>query len=203
MKKNVLLIAMLLAGVNWAYAEDVVESYPVNQAERLELGVQGGLLGSAPVYGFGASKDTFLGEFGLSYWRALNVKNDAVRSSSFDLHNLELSYYVGVWSKDNLKVKAGAGIDYVIPNLADGISEVGDNTVGFTPGIKLVYSPSLNYILETGLSGFFASIDTHGTIYGSHMETLSNGQEVEVLDADNFTNKANLNSVLWTVTVKF
>ena len=59
--------------------------------------------------------------------------------------------------------------------------------------------------VEIGLSakGFLFRTDTNLTTYGSHLETLSNGQKAAVLDVSHSNNSADFNAVLFAASIRW
>jgi opacity protein-like surface antigen len=98
-----------------------------------------------------------------------------------DLHVLGLELYRSYRINEYFSVKGGAGIGLGIPNAETGGSNYDNGTAySLGAGIECFLTPRLSVnVLGKGI--FFKS-DTHVRTYGSHHETLSNGQGVEVED---------------------
>lgn len=216
MKRIALAVSLLvLAGcsaLNASVYGDQVESVSLNRPSiEVKTGVLGRSGSISPIYGFGVSKQVFLGDLSLSYWRAMDVTGDNLESKDMDLHNFSLEYFYPIlsWlgSENQLinglsKIKVGGGLGWTIPNLAGGVFETADNDISYTAG-ALYSHPFKSVTLEAGIKGFFFRTDSHITKFDSHNETLSNGTQVEVLDEIHYNNVINCNSILATVAVRF
>lgn len=103
----------------------------------------------------------------------------------------------------SLKVKAGGGVGYGMPNLEDGTSQTADNSNAWVLATGLDYAITSSWNIGFMAKGLFFNTDTHKTIYSSHPETLNTGQAVEVLDVSHEDNVSNFNSLLFTAGIRY
>lgn len=123
-----------------------------------------------------------------------------LKSNSLDLHTLNMEIYRKMTISDDLTGYLGGGVGYSIPNLS---AERGDNDVSYILGAKVNYQMTDNWSLGVYGKGFFFRTDVKRTDTSSHIETLSNGQDVEIEDVTYFTDSVNLNSAVLGFNVRY
>ena len=182
MKKLVMLLALLLGSLSQAKASNFAEV----QMGYLNHGVRGG-------HSFN------LLDVSAGY---LNTVNDNSKlSSDVSVHTLDLS--VGRNFKLG-KITAGVsgGVGYSIPNVDSG-SDKADNGHSWLLGGSVDYPLIDDLAIGLGVTSLFFVTDTHRTNYGSHTETLSNVQDVEVTDTYHSDDSTKLNQVVYRIALKY
>lgn len=137
------------------------------------------------------------------YWttRDASIDDSKLVSNSLDLNTLDIEAYRLAPIYGPISLRVGGGIGYTISNLSG--PDHADADISYTSGAGFDYAIRKNVIIGILVRGFFYNTNTHRTLYGSHAETLSNGQEVEVIDVFPSTDSVNFNSILATIGVKF
>lgn len=132
----------------------------------------------------------------------LNVTNtDSTLSSDASIHTLDVS--VGRNFKfGKLNAGVSAGIGYSIPNLERG-SDTADNGHSWLLGGNVEYPLIDDISIGLNVRSLFFVTDTHRVTKGSHIETLSNGQDVEIEDTYHSDDSTKLNSVTYSLALKF
>lgn len=130
-----------------------------------------------------------------------DLDSDAVISNGLDLHTLSMEAYKPFYLSNNLTVKFGAGLGYSIPTLSG--PEKADSGVSYLIGGGADYRVSENISLGGMVRGLFFHTDTRRIQNDSHIEILSTGQEVEVLDVNYIGGRLDLDSAVITVAVKY
>ena len=182
MKKMMMFGALILAAAGTVQARPFFE-------------VQGGIYAgdkTSPLYGVrgGARGDMF--EVSGGYWAALG---------DTDLHTIGAEFYDLIPITHRTTVKGGFGVGYTIPSLPG--SEKGDNGLSWGLGVGADHQLNQSATLGFGVKWFLFRTDTHSTTYGSHPETLNNGQSVEVLDVFHQNNSVNFNALLLAAELRF
>ena len=163
-------------------------------------GVLGGLEGVSTGFRLGDEIGAWDGSIG--YERASgSLYSSKLLSDSADLHTISLEGYRIIPFQSDLKFKVGGGLGYSILNISS--VDKADNDVSFILGGSAEYTFTDNWSVGTNVKGTFFNTNTHRTTYSSHNETLSTGQEVEVLDTNNTTNSVNFNNVSMGLAVKY
>lgn len=196
MKKAMLLAGLFVMGIEMkAFSvQDQLDRFEEKKPSAYFETMGGAYIGdqTAPSYGvrIGNVKETFDGSFG--YWSA---QGDTI------LHTLngEICKMFPISSRTALNAGLGVGYTMISPPGA----EKADSDVSW--GIVAGLSHDLSDTISLGLNvrGFFFNTDTHSTSYRSHVEQLSSGQNVEVLDVHFHTNSVNYNALLLAFTVKW
>lgn len=196
MKKALLALAILLP-VSLASAHEF-EPY---------VGLQGGILASngsqSPVFGVRGGVESPVWDFSGGYWIARGVRSDNLLSDGLNLHVVSAEVYRTVFDNQKIKAKVGGGIGYTVPNLDGGATETADNGMSWVLGGGADYALTESLSVGASLKAFIFSADTHATTYDSHPETLSNGQDVEIVDVNRHDNRVNFNSVLFAVALRW
>lgn len=116
-----------------------------------------------------------------------------------DFHTLGAEAYWLVPSGP-VRFRLGGGVGYTMPNV---VGKKADNGPSFTAGAGAEYMLSSHWALVGTAKGFFFKTDTHWAVYSSHPETLSTGQEVGVLDVENFNASESFNSFQALLSVRY
>lgn len=168
------------------------------------IGVEGGAMVSqdaqAPTYGLRVGNVIKGWDVSGGYWSAIKMKNNDILSHDLDLHTVDAELYRIFPINQGLSANLGGGIGYTIPSMGNG-ADTADNGASFSVGGGADYDLSNDYSVGIGASWFLFTTDTHITVYGSHMETLSNGADVEVLDVTHYNNSVNFNAVRLVVAL--
>lgn len=132
----------------------------------------------------------------------LNTVNDnSTMSSDVSVHTLDFS--VGrnfkLW---RLKAGVSGGVGYSIPNPDTG-SDKADNGHSWVLGGGVEYPLTYNLSIGLNVKSLFFVTDTRRTTFGSHTETLSTGQDVEVSDTFHSYDSTKLNQVTYALALKY
>lgn len=138
-------------------------------------------------------------ELSAGYFTAYNQDE---LSSDVRIHVLDVE--VGRWFAlpYALRIKPLVGIGYAIPNVTDG-PEKADNSHAWILGVDVDYPLIDNWSIGGSIKGLFFNTDIHRETFTSHLEVLSNGMPVEVLDEHHDNDSKNFNDVLFGVTLKY
>lgn len=179
-----------------------MQSGLVSAAGYLE-GQVGAINNPQAVLGMRGGATTGAWDLSAGYWSTYNASIDepALNSNRMDLHTFDVELYKLVPTSKYSGIRLGAGLGYTMPNL--GGTDKADNDISYIAGAGFDYK--LTRVITLGLlvRGFFFNTDTRRTNYGSHTETLSNGQAVEVVDVTHSQDSVNFNSVLVNVGIKY
>ena len=202
MKMKLLAMTILVIATIWS-AEKHIKA---ESLKSLNFEAQGGILASessqASAYGVRLGATRGFWDFSAGYWGVSGGKY-GLKSGDLDLHTINLEI-ARIWPiAGGLKANLSGSIGYTIPNLGSGASETADNGHSWLvgAGIEKVLTPGLS--LGASVKGFFFRTDTHLTTYGSHVETLSNGQDVEVVDVSPQDNSVNFENLLVMISLKW
>lgn len=179
MKKLVMLLMLMPSG---AFASNFMEV----QMGYLNHGVRGG-------HSFN------LLDVSAGYMNTVN--DNSKLSSDVSIHTLDLS--VGRNFKFG-KVTAGVsgGIGYSIPN-PDTCSDKADNGHSWVLGGGVEYPLIDDISIGLSVKSLFFTTDSHKVTFGSHTETLSNGQVVEIEDTYHAYDSVKLNTVIYALALKY
>ena len=185
MKKALAVIGLVLA--------TTVSSWAVMPYTKLEGGLVGlGAISGGEV-GVRVGAVHWAWDFSLGYSRLMgNLDSDKVEANGATVHLVGVEVYRSLWHGKGLSVGIGGGIGYAAVDL-DGRDKAESDKYE-TLGASAQYSLSQNLSMELNVKGLWLNVDTHRTDYGSHTETLSSGQTVEVSDEYPKSNSLNLNS---------
>lgn len=195
MKKVMLLVGML-----------VVSGQVVSAAPFVELdgGVYAANGAQAPAYGFGIGSEIGSWRNSVSYWSAQDIALDSEKfaSDNANLHTIGVNVLRVFQFSEVVNGTFGGGVGYTIPNLF-GATERADNGLSFN--LKAGLERDINDAVSIGINvmAFRFETDTHTTTYGSHMEKLSNGQAVEVLDVTHRDNSVEMNALVLALKVNW
>lgn len=126
---------------------------------------------------------------------------ERIVSNGFTLHTVTAEVYKVFTLGGRWDAKLGGGLGYYFPELSG--PEKADTGVGFVVGGGADYWLSNNLSLGATVRGSFFRTDTRRPVNDSHVETLSNGQAVEVLDFHYIGRDLNLDSVVVGVALKY
>jgi hypothetical protein len=193
-KIKILLASMMFSSCQAAYALGYFE-------------LHGGLITSnasqAPAYGVRLGLAGPERDFSFGYWTGRGMSSDRLVSGGLNLEVLDVEYYRTLYSNANLSAKLGGGVGFAIPNLDGGASETADNGHCWIAGGAVDFPVTEGFSYGFSLKGFFFTTDTHVTVYGSHTETLSTGQDVEVLDVSHYNDRVNFNSAVLALNLRW
>lgn len=140
-------------------------------------------------------------DYSFAYTRASgDLDSEGITSNGLDLHTLSIEAYPTVYAGNRITCRVGGGLGYSIPTLSG--PEKADSGLSYLVGGGADYYVNETLSIGVMVKGFFFRTDTRRIVNNSHMETLSNGQQVEVLDLDYVGGRLNLDSVLMTVGIK-
>lgn len=124
-----------------------------------------------------------------------------VFENSAGIHTISYELYRNFYFH-GVELKVGGGLGYSIPNPQNEWKA--DNDISYIAGIgaerRLFDSP---WSLGLSLKGLFFTTDARRTDYGSHTETLSTGQQVEVLDTYHYYDSINYDKVILGLFVRY
>ncbi len=95
-------------------------------------------------------------------------------------------------------VRFGLGAGLAVTELEG--RDKADNEHYGTMHVEVRHSLNDNFHFGVYVKGVMLRVHTHRTDYGSHIEKLSNGQDVEVIDEFNRPESINLNSAIFGVS---
>lgn len=156
------------------------------------------LLHSAPAYSMYVE-----GNFGGGTGVRLGTQDSWDRSFGYvktgDLRTLSLETYK-VLPAGVALFKVGGGLGFSIPDLSD---RKGDNDISFVLGGQVEYPLANGWSIAGSIKGIFFHTKTRQTIYGSHVETLSNGAQVEVLDTYHVYDSERIDEAVLGVNLRY
>lgn len=118
---------------------------------------------------------------------------------SDDLKTISLEAYKVIPYK-GLNFRAGGGLGYSIADISD---RKADNGISEVLGGSVEYTITPSWSIVGTAKGIFFVTNTHQTIYGSHLETLSNGDAAEVLDTYQINNSERVDQGIYTVGLRY
>lgn len=184
MKKIIITVAILLGTVQ-LQAKD-----PYFKADIGVFGL-GNFHGTEVGYRFGTNYELL--DLSLGYQRmAGGLDEPKIVSKGATVHRLgvEIGRSFPIMEKLNLRANIGGGM--AVTDL-DGRDKA-DNEAYGNFGVEVNRQITRNISLGLYLKGLLLRVHTKRTDYGSHIETLSNGQEVSVLDETLKAESINLHS---------
>ena len=119
--------------------------------------------------------------------------------NSNELKTVSVEAYKVLPYKDVL-FKLGAGAGFTIPHITD---RKGDNDLSGIIGGKAEYKLTNSLSIEGSVRGIFFNTKTRKTFFGSHVETLSNGMEAEILDTYHSYDSENLNHAVGLISLRW
>lgn len=138
--------------------------------------------------------------FGFGYLNLYNQRPNGMKSDHASLPTLNVEV-TRVIPANGADLSIGGGLGFTMPNLAGGVNEQADNDVSFTAVGAFTKHLSRKYDLSISVRGFFFNTDSQLTTYGSHFETLSTGQAVEVVDEFHADQSLRFNSVIFMASL--
>ena len=180
MKKLVMLLALM--SVSQVRASDFIEV----QMGYLNHGVRGG-------HSFN------LLDVSAGYMNTVN--DNSKLSSDVSVHTMDVS--IGKNFKIG-KVTAGVsgGVGYSIPNVDTG-SDKADNGHSWVLGGGVEYPLIDDISIGLSVKSLFFVTDAHRVTKGSHLETLSNAQVVEIEDTYHADDSVKLNQVTYGLALRY
>ena len=180
MKRLVMLLA-LMSPVS-LFASDFMEV----QMGYLNHGIRGG-------HSFG------LLDVSAGYLNTVN--DDSKLSADVSVHTLDIS--VGRnWKFGKLTAGVSGGVGYSIPNVDTGSDKV-SNGHSWVLGGGVEYPLIDDISIGLNVRSLFFTTDMHRVTKGSHFETLSNAQVVEIEDVYHAYDSVSLSQVIYALTIKY
>lgn len=170
---------------------------------EMGLGLAGGGKATGPAIYLRGVRETKKHDFSFGYLNLYGMKAESMKSSGAALPTLLFEVARVFKAQAGGEISLGGGIGYTMPNLSSGVNEQADNDISYTAvgAFKKALGPKADLVIS--VRGFFFSTDSQLTTYGSHMETLSTGQAVEVLDEFHHDDRMNFNSVIFMASVRW
>lgn len=142
-------------------------------------------------------------DFSGGYWGTRDAKPDESQliAEDMNLDTFSAELYRIIPIANALSLRLGGGVGYTMLDLS--APEDGDNDISYTAAGILDYKVHPHFGIGVFVKGFFFNTKTHRMTFGSHMETLSNGQDVEVVDEFHGYDSVNFNRMLAGLFVKY
>ena len=166
------------------------------------IGLAGGYKSTGPAFTMRGVRKLGMYDLSLGYLNLYGMKAEGLRSDGASLPTINIEAQRVFIVQQGVELSLGGGVGFTMPNLASGYNEHADNGMSFTAIGSFTKPLSPHYALSLSIRGFFFGTDSQLTTYGSHIETLSTGQDVEVLDVFHQDNRLDFNSVLFLVTLR-